>query len=117
MDSFLRGGSKQFLALLKHPLEQVVWLLLAGTGCFLADEPRSIAGEPRSIAGEPQNIADEAIGSARDIGKVIKLGAPQSGSLRDRPLNVSVQAYWHAVRPGNSEGWSLVVQFQSLFPR
>jgi hypothetical protein len=43
------------------------------------------------------------------VGKVIKLG--------DRPLNISVQAYWHAVRPSNSEGWILVVQLQSLFPR
>jgi hypothetical protein len=43
------------------------------------------------------------------VGKVIKIG--------DRPLNISIQAYWHAVRPGNSEGWALVVQFQSLFPR
>lgn len=43
------------------------------------------------------------------IGKVMKLG--------DRPFNISVQAYWHAVRPGSTEGWALVVQFQSLFPR
>jgi hypothetical protein len=44
------------------------------------------------------------------IGKVIKLG--------DRPLNISIQAYWQPIRPLNSEGgWALVVQFQSLFPR
>lgn len=43
------------------------------------------------------------------IGKVMKLG--------DRPFNVSVQAYWQPIRPDNSEGWALVVQFQSLFPR
>jgi hypothetical protein len=43
------------------------------------------------------------------VGKVFKLG--------DRPLNISVQAYWHPVRPGNSEGWVLTVQFQPLFPR
>jgi hypothetical protein len=43
------------------------------------------------------------------IGKVMKLG--------DRPFNVSLQAYWHPMRPGDSEGWALVVQLQSLFPR
>jgi hypothetical protein len=43
------------------------------------------------------------------IGKVMTLGG--------LPFNVSIQAYWHAVRPTNSEGWALVVQFQSLFPR
>ena len=44
------------------------------------------------------------------IGKVMKLG--------DRPLNISVQAYWQPIRPVNSDGgWALVVQFQSLFPR
>jgi hypothetical protein len=37
------------------------------------------------------------------IGKITKIG--------DRPFSMSVQAYWQAVRPGNSEGWALVVQF------
>ncbi len=43
------------------------------------------------------------------LGKVIKSG--------DYSFNMSVQAYWHPVRPDNSEGWALVLQFQSLFPR
>jgi hypothetical protein len=44
------------------------------------------------------------------IGKVMKLG--------DRPLNISIQAYWQPIRPVNADGeWALVVQFQSLFPR
>ncbi|PZV17442.1 MAG: neuromedin U [Pseudanabaena sp.] len=43
------------------------------------------------------------------IGKVFKIG--------DRPFNVSVQAYWQAIRPDNTSGLSLVVQLQSIFPR
>jgi hypothetical protein len=43
------------------------------------------------------------------VGKVMTLGT--------FPFNLSVQAYWQPVRPDNSEGWALVVQAQSLFPR
>jgi hypothetical protein len=32
-------------------------------------------------------------------------------------LSISVQAYWQPIRPGNSDGGALAVQFQSLFPR
>ena len=43
------------------------------------------------------------------LGKVIKFGSYS--------FNMSVQAYWQPVRPDNSEGWALALQFQSLFPR
>lgn len=43
------------------------------------------------------------------VGKIMKFGT--------FPFSLSVQAYWHVVRPGNAEGWALVIQAQSLFPQ
>jgi hypothetical protein len=100
------GGRPDVSQLTVTPL--VTYIL--GNGWYLVSAPVMTAFW--NIPGEKWVIP---IGGG--IGKVFKISAPQSGSLRDRPFSISVQAYWQPIRPGNSEGWALVVQINSLFPR